>query len=63
MPDTNDQRCILCIQEDYEMCYGRNECEGRGGRCCYEYCCNEEYFQAFKKITCEEDDSSCVVGQ
>ena len=55
----------ICVsEEEYrEWCEGHNECEGRGGKCCGDYCCNEEYFEAFKKITCEEDDVACEVAQ
>jgi len=50
----------VCVpSEDYEMCEGHEECEDRGGKCCGDYCCNEEYFEALQKQECTEGDEVC----
>ena len=52
----------VCVQsDDYEMCESHDECEGRGGKCCGDYCCNEEYFQELQKKECSDDDEVCLV--
>ena len=52
----------VCVSaEDYEMCESHEECEGRGGKCCGDYCCNDEYFQALLNVNCENDDKICKV--
>ena len=55
-------RLGICIsEEDYEQCESHKECEGRGGKCCGDYCCNEKYFEALQKTCCEENDETCKV--
>ena len=66
--DLGDYKCYkpspttgVCVPSaDYDMCEGHDECEGRGGKCCGDYCCNEEYFQELLKKKCNEDDESWV---
>ena len=61
---SKQSRVGICVsRDDYERCYTNEECEGRGGKCCADYCCNEEYFQALQEIPCEEDDGECQVRQ
>jgi len=58
-------RVGICVSvDDYEMCESHEECEDKGGKCCGDYCCNEEYFQALQETPCEEEDEACneVVG-
>lgn len=50
----------VCIpSEDFELCEGHEECEGRGGKCCGDYCCNPEYFEALQKQDCADEDEVC----
>ena len=50
----------VCIpSEDYESCEVHEECEGRGGKCCGDYCCNTEYFNTLLKAPC--NDETCKV--
>jgi len=66
--DLGDFKCYkpspiagVCVQSaDNDMCEGHDECEGRGGKCCGDYCCNEEYFQELLKKECSEDDDEGV---
>ena len=52
----------VCVPSvDFELCEGHDDCEGRGGKCCGDYCCNEEYFQELLKKKCREDDDLCLV--
>lgn len=65
--DLGDYKCYkpspttgVCVPSaDYDMCEGHDECEGRGGKCCGDYCCNEEYFQELQKKECSDDDEVC----
>ena len=67
--DLGDYKCYkpspttgVCVPSaDYDMCEGHDECEGRGGKCCGDYCCNEEYFQELQKKECSDDDKVCLV--
>lgn len=50
----------VCVpKEDYETCDGHEGCEGRGGKCCIDYCCNTEYFEALLNKECDENDGDC----
>ena len=50
----------ICVTvEDYEMCESHEECKDRGGKCCSDYCCNPEYFDALMKAPC--NDENCKV--
>ena len=50
----------VCIpSNDYEMCETHEDCEGRGGKCCVDYCCNTEYFNALLNAPC--NDETCKV--
>ena len=52
----------VCVSvEDYEMCEAHDECKDRGGKCCNDYCCNVEYFDALLKTACPEGDEDCEV--
>ena len=53
----------VCVPaEDYEMCESHEECKGRGEKCCGDYCCNSEYFDALiSEIVCDSNDDSCLV--
>lgn len=53
------QNGVCIAAEDYEMCETHDECEGRGGKCCGDYCCNEEYFDALQTQECTEGDEAC----
>ena len=55
------QNGVCVAAEDYEMCEAHEECEGRGGKCCGDYCCNEEYFDALQTQECTEGDEACEV--
>jgi len=65
--DLGDYKCYkpspttgICVEStDYEMCEGHEECEGRGGKCCGDYCCNEEYFEALQTQECIAGDEVC----
>ena len=47
----------VCVpKEDNEMCEAHVDCKGRGDKCCNDYCCNVEYFDALLKIACPEGD-------
>ena len=38
------------------------ECKGRGEKCCGDYCCNSEYFDALiSEIVCDSNDDGCLV--
>jgi len=50
----------VCVpSEDYETCEAHEDCEDRGEKCCGDYCCNEEYFDALQKLVCPEGDVDC----
>ena len=52
----------VCVtSEDYEVCETHEECEGRGGKCCGDYCCNTEYFNALLNAPCNDEDMVCKV--
>ena len=53
----------VCIPaDDYELCESHEECEGRGEKCCGDYCCNPEYFDALiSQIVCDSNDNNCLV--
>ena len=53
----------VCVPaDDYEMCESHDECKGRGEKCCGDYCCNSEYFDALiSQIICDSNDDSCLV--
>jgi len=53
------QNGVCVAAEDYEMCEAHEECEDRGGKCCGDYCCNEEYFDALQTQECTEGDEAC----
>ena len=62
------QKCLkegrrgVCVHlEDYEMCESHEECEDRGGKCCVDYCCNPEYFDAIMNAPCLSYDETCKV--
>jgi len=51
----------VCIPaEDYEMCEAHEDCEGRGEKCCNDYCCNNDYFQALLEVPCRQKDTDCM---
>ena len=47
----------------YENCTddGQAECKDLGGKCCGEYCCNIQYFEALQKFEYNEEDDTCKV--
>ena len=49
------QKGVCIPSEDYEMCITHEECEGRGGKCCGDYCCNTEYFNALLNAPCNDE--------
>ena len=52
----------ICVpSKDNEMCESHQQCEGRGDRCCGDYCCNKPYFETFMNITCTSGDEVCKV--
>ena len=52
----------VCVPaEDFETCEVHEECKDRGEKCCGDYCCNKEYFEAFLKLNCTEGDEFCEV--
>ena len=52
----------ICVSsEDYDMCESHEECQGRGDRCCGDYCCNKNYFKNLIAISCKADDEVCKV--
>ena len=54
----------ICVSdEDYEHCESHKECQGRGGKCCGDYCCNDLYFEALLNTKCGENDEACEVRQ
>ena len=62
----NTEKCFkdsgkgVCIpSEDYDSCEAHDDCKGRGGKCCGDYCCNPEYFDAIMKAPCA--DETCKV--
>jgi len=64
--DLVDHKCFkqsiygVCVSSaDYEKCGSHEDCEGRGGKCCGDYCCNEEYFEGLQSQNCTEDDEVC----
>ena len=67
--DLDDYKCYkqsfsngVCIPSaDNELCESHKDCKDRGGKCCGDHCCNEEYFQELLKIKCSEDDKDCKV--
>lgn len=55
-----NSRVGICVSEaDYELCESHKECEGRGGKCCGDYCCNKEYFHELLKMDCNPKDTAC----
>jgi len=52
----------VCVPaDDYEMCESHEECKGRGEKCCGDYCCNSEYFDALiSEIVCDSNDDGCL---
>ena len=68
--DPNATKCFkrsrsgICVsEEDYELCLTHEQCNGRGGKCCFGFCCNEKYYQALLAIECEDyyEKYSCEV--
>ena len=63
----NTEKCFkrgtgVCVHsEDYDTCEAHTDCEGRGDKCCSDYCCNVEYFDSLLKIACPEGDEDCEV--
>ena len=52
----------VCVSaDDYETYESHEECKGRGGKLCGDYCCNKEYFQALLDIECKPKDLLCKV--
>merc|ERR1712179_472092 len=50
----------ICVSsEDYETCESHEECQGRGEKCCGDYCCNKNYFDSLITISCKADDGIC----
>jgi len=45
------------------MCEAHDECKDRGGKCCNDYCCNKEYFDALQKLACPERDEDCEAAK
>ena len=43
------------------MCEKHDDCIGNGGKCCGDYCCNPEYFEALQQIICNPNDDPCSV--
>jgi len=50
----------VCVPaDDYDKCEAHEDCESRGGKCCGDYCCNNEYFQALLEAPCNPKDLDC----
>lgn len=51
-------RSRVCVsQEDYKTCDKHEDCNGKGGKCCFDHCCNEKYFLEFQGLlsTCNAE--------
>jgi len=54
----------VCVPSaDNELCEGHKDCKDRGGKCCGDYCCNEEYFKELQKKECSDDNEVCSTVQ
>jgi len=53
------QNGVCIAAEDYDKCEAHEECDSRGGKCCGDYCCNAEYFDALLKLNCTKGDENC----
>ncbi len=58
----HDKRKItsgICIPSE-DTCTSHKECEGKGGKCCNSYCCNEVYFEAIGRLPCVSNEGCRV---
>ena len=44
----------VCVPS-IDKCSTHSDCYAKGGKCCNDYCCNEEYFQALADMPCFND--------
>ena len=58
----HDKRKItsgICIPST-DTCSEHEDCEGKGGKCCNTYCCNEPYYDAIMDLPCVSNEGCQV---
>ena len=58
----HDKRKItsgICIPSQ-DSCSEHDECEGKGGKCCNGYCCNQVYYEAIQNLPCVSNEGCQV---
>jgi len=55
----NNRKFVCVSEKDYDPCTKHTDCDGKGGKCCFGYCCNKEYFEELKTVveSCDENDA------
>ncbi len=46
----------VCLGEDTNRaCSSHDDCSDAGGKCCNNFCCGQEYYDALKRLPCTND--------